>query len=46
MEPGFFAFFVLGSFIFGGLAVLATPLHRIAKALEEANKLRSRQTQP
>ena len=46
MEPGYVVFFVIGPVICGGLVGIATELHRIAKALEEANKLRSRQTQP
>jgi uncharacterized integral membrane protein len=34
----------LGCVVFGGLVSIAMQLHRIAKALEEKNKVRSRQT--
>jgi hypothetical protein len=43
---GFLLWFGITSLVYlAPLAVMAK-LHRIAKALEEANKLRSRQTQP
>jgi hypothetical protein len=32
--------------VFGGLVSVTIQLHRIANALKEANKLRSRKTQP
>jgi hypothetical protein len=37
---------VLAGAILVGLSVVAMPLHRIAKALEERNRLQTRQTQP
>ncbi len=46
METGAVLFFVYGAVICGCLFSTAMELYRIRKALEEANKLRSRQTQP
>ncbi len=44
---GFVLWFGIASLVYlGGLAAIVSKLHRIAKALEEANKFRSRQTQP
>ena len=42
---GFVLWFGIASLVYlGGLAGIMWKLHRIAKALEEANRLRSRQT--
>ena len=44
---GFVVWFSIASLVYlSGLGVIASKLHRIAKALEEANKLRNRQTLP
>jgi hypothetical protein len=44
---GFAVWFGIASLGYlGGLAGIVSKLHRIARALEEANKLRSRQTPP
>jgi hypothetical protein len=44
---GFIVWFGISSLVYlGGLGFIASKLHRIAKALEEANKLRSRQAPP
>jgi hypothetical protein len=44
---GFVFWFGIASLVYlGGLAGIVSKLHRIANALEEANKLRSRQTPP
>ena len=46
MEAGFVVFFVFGCLICGGLGGITMELHRIAKALEEKNKLQGPQAQP
>ena len=46
MEIGFVVFFALGCLIWGGLVGIVMQLQRIAKALEEKNRLQGRQTQP
>ena len=44
---GFVVWFGIASLVYlGGLSFIASKLHRIAKALEEANKLQTRQSQP
>lgn len=44
---GFLVWFGIASLVYlGGLGVIAAKLHRIAKAVEEGNMLRSRQMQP
>jgi hypothetical protein len=44
MEVGIILFVVLGGAAVAGLASVAKELRRIANALEESNRIRSRQT--
>jgi hypothetical protein len=46
MEPGFIVFVFIGCAMCGGLGGITMELRRIAKALEEKNKLQNRPTQP